>query len=57
MKKMVQINENWQSREIGATEWLSAKVPGCVQLDLAAHGLLDDPYAGNEKATHDIKEM
>ena len=34
---------------------MPAQVPGCVQLDLLAQGLLDDPYAGNEKATHDIE--
>ena len=56
MKRIMDLNENWQFREVGMLEWLPAKIPGCVQLDLMALGLLDDPYTGTEKATHAIED-
>jgi len=55
MKKLIGINEGWQFRETGTSEWLPARVPGCVQLDLMSLGMLDDPYSGNEQATHEIE--
>jgi beta-mannosidase len=44
------VDQNWQFRQLGRTEWLSAKVPGCVHTDLLDHGLIPDPYyRDNEK--------
>ena len=45
-----QINQGWQFREVGKTDWHSATVPGCVHTDLLANKLIDDPfYRDNEK--------
>src|SRR6185503_12905674 len=44
------INAGWQFREVGKTDWHSATVPGCVQTDLLANKLIEDPfYRDNEK--------
>src|SRR3954452_24272572 len=44
------INQGWQFREVGKTDWHNATVPGCVHTDLLANKLIDDPfYRDNEK--------
>ena len=45
-----QINQGWQFREVGKTDWFNATVPGCVHTDLLANKLIEDPfYRDNEK--------
>jgi beta-mannosidase len=45
-----QINQGWQFREVGKTDWFNAAVPGCVHTDLLANKLIEDPfYRDNEK--------
>ena len=39
-----QLTENWLFREKGTSDWLSAKVPGCVHLDLIENGIIEDPF-------------
>ncbi len=39
-----EINENWSFREAGNSNWLDAKVPGCVHTDLLDNGIIDDPF-------------
>lgn len=44
------LNGNWQFRESGKGEWLSAEVPGCNYLDLLRAEKIPDPFVGlNEK--------
>src|SRR5262245_4880712 len=33
-KTVMQINDGWQFREVGKTDWYNATVPGCVHTDL-----------------------
>lgn len=40
----VSLNNNWQFRKAGDTEWLSAKVPGCVHTDLLDQKKIPDPF-------------
>ena len=44
MKTETFLNDNWQFRQAGEEQWLSARVPGQVHLDLLDHKLIDDPY-------------
>ena len=49
-KTVMQIDDGWQFREVGKTDWHNATVPGCVHTDLLANKLIDDPfYRDNEK--------
>ncbi len=44
------LHEGWQFREKGTKEWLAAKVPGVVHMDLLAANKIPDPFIGlNEK--------
>ena len=44
------LDSGWEFREKDSTAWLSATVPGCVHQDLLDHGLIPDPFYGeNEK--------
>ena len=46
----IELSHNWEFRQFGKSEWLPAKVPGCVHLDLIANKLLEDPFLRiNEK--------
>jgi len=48
---------DWQFREVKATEWLPAKVPGGVHTDLLANGCIPDPFvADNEKRVQWVAE-
>jgi len=50
IKQEQTISQNWQFRQVGKTEWHSAKVPGCVHTDLLDNKLIPDPYyRDNEK--------
>jgi beta-mannosidase len=44
------LNGAWQVARTGDSEWLAAKVPGCIHTDLLAAGKIPDPfYRDNEK--------
>ncbi|MFV0416851.1 MAG: beta-mannosidase [Chthoniobacterales bacterium] len=43
------LHSNWKFRESSARRLLSAKVPGCVHLDLLAHKLIPDPFWGDNE--------
>lgn len=44
------LDGEWQLSRLGADEWISATVPGCVHTDLIAAGVIPDPFIGdNEK--------
>ena len=50
VKTEISLNDGWQFREAGKTEWLPATVPGCVHTDLLANKKIEDPfYRDNEK--------
>jgi len=40
----VSLNNNWQFRKAGDSEWLTAKVPGCVHTDLLEQKKISDPF-------------
>ncbi len=42
------LGSGWQFRYNG--RWLKAEIPGVVHLDLLRHGLIPDPFAGNNEA-------
>src|SRR4030042_3773914 len=43
------LDGDWQFRQVGQEAWHTARVPGCVHLDLRAAGLIPDPfYRDNE---------
>jgi beta-mannosidase len=47
----------WQFRQVGSKDWLPARVPGSVHLDLMASGLIPDPFVGdNEKRVQWVAE-
>jgi len=52
MKQIIDLNSNWQFRQIKQAEenWLEANVPGHVHLDLLNHQLIDDLYYRNNVA-------
>lgn len=48
--KTVEISDNWQFRQAKKDEWLPAKVPGNVHMDLLSNKKIEDPfYRTNEK--------
>jgi beta-mannosidase len=51
------LNSNWEFQEKDTSNWLSAKVPGCVHLDLLINNQIPDPFFGtNEKEMQWISE-
>ena len=46
----VELNQNWQFRKVGDTEWMSATVPGCVHTDLLENGVIEDPLGADGEA-------
>ncbi len=40
----IELNKNWQFKQVDKTEWINAKVPGSVHMDLLANGLIEEPY-------------
>jgi len=48
---------DWQFRQAGSTEWLPARVPGCVHTDLLRLGRIPDPFvADNETRVQWVAE-
>lgn len=46
----VELNQNWQFRQVGKDDWLPAEVPGTVHTDLFKNGKIGDPfYRTNER--------
>ncbi len=43
-KIAIEINQNWQFRQVNTEKWHSASVPGNVHTDLMQCGLIDDPF-------------
>lgn len=37
----------WRFKELGASAWHAAEVPGTIHTDLMAAGIIPDPYVGN----------
>ena len=51
------LNSGWSFQEKNEANWLSAKVPGCVHLDLLINNQIPDPFYGtNEKDIQWISE-
>ena len=51
------LNNKWEFRSPNSRSFLSAKVPGCVHLDLLHHNFIEDPFVGeNEKDVQWISE-
>ncbi|GAB6099195.1 glycoside hydrolase family 2 protein [Halanaerocella petrolearia] len=47
----------WQFKELGSNQWLTAQVPGCVQLDLIEAGELNNPfYRNNESEFYKLED-
>ncbi|WP_298238515.1 glycoside hydrolase family 2 protein [uncultured Algibacter sp.] len=45
------LNQNWQFKQLEKQEWLPANVPGCVHTDLLENKKVDNPFYGtNENA-------
>jgi beta-mannosidase len=42
--EITRLDDDWQFREVGLSEWHGATVPGSVHLDLFAAGVIGDPY-------------
>lgn len=45
----IDLTQNWKFRRAGEVQWLDARVPGVVHLDLLRHGLIPDPYYGTNE--------
>lgn len=45
----IELNTNWQFKAVDSASWLPAVVPGVVQTDLQANGLISDPLQGNNE--------
>jgi len=43
------LNGNWKFRRAGSHEWMPAKVPGVVHLDLMRNRKIPDPFVGNNE--------
>ncbi|MCU0370567.1 MAG: glycoside hydrolase family 2 protein, partial [Bacteroidales bacterium] len=39
-----ELNQRWEFRQAGKTQWLPASVPGTVHTDLLNNNLIEDPY-------------
>jgi len=44
------IDRGWEFRQTGGAVWHKATVPGAVQTDLLANGLIPDPFVGTNEA-------
>ncbi len=50
LRENMKINEGWKMAKAGDSEWIDAKVPGSVHIDLLDNGKIKDPfYRTNEK--------
>ncbi len=43
-KELIPLNQGWEFRQLNIGEWLSAKVPGEVHIDLMKHNIIKDAY-------------
>ena len=43
------LNGNWKFRRAGTKEWMPAKVPGVVHLDLLRNNVIPDPFMGDNE--------
>ena len=56
--KKIDLGGKWKFRKAGTTEWLDARVPGCVHTDLMKDGKIPDPFMGdNEKNLQWISDI
>ena len=54
---ILSLNDKWEFRCPNGRSFLSAKVPGCVHLDLLHHNFIEDPFVGeNEKDVQWVSE-
>lgn len=44
MNTQINLSENWTFKEFGSDNWMPAKVPGTVHLDLMANNIIEDPF-------------
>ena len=49
-RNVVNINEGWQFRKAGTTQWYTTSVPSTNFTDLLKHGLIDDPFYRDNEA-------
>ena len=55
--QILSLNGPWQVALTGGSDWLPAKVPGCIHTDLLAAGKIPDPfYRDNEQAIQWVAE-
>ncbi|WP_037575725.1 beta-mannosidase [Sporocytophaga myxococcoides] len=40
----IQLDKNWEFRQVGKEKWSKASVPGCVHQDLIENGTIQDPF-------------
>ncbi len=53
----IELNDGWEFKQKGASEWFAAKVPGTVHTDLLEHDLIPDPfYRNNEDSIKWVEE-
>lgn len=45
----IELNDNWQFKNVTDSVWHSASVPGNVFTDLLHHQLIEDPFIGNNE--------
>ncbi|WP_370000711.1 glycoside hydrolase family 2 protein [Winogradskyella sp.] len=45
----IELNDNWQFKNVSDSVWHSATVPGNVFSDLLDHDLIEDPFIGNNE--------
>jgi beta-mannosidase len=55
---LIDLGANWEFFHPDSNRWLPAKVPGCIHTDLLRHGLIPDPFYGdNEKRLQWIERL
>ncbi len=55
--RIASLNGDWEFSQAGQSDWLPAKVPGCVHTDLLAAGKIPDPfYRENEQLVQWVGE-
>jgi beta-mannosidase len=56
--KKIELGGNWKFRRAGTTQWMDAKVPGCVHTDLMKNKVIPDPFfRDNEKDMQGISDI
>ncbi len=52
----IDLDDRWEFRRAGTSEWRGARVPGCAHTDLLANGLIGDPFfRSNEAGLQDLE--